>query len=247
MFSPLDQFENHLLRPIYFYFFELSINSVFLGFFFGVTIFCIFFFVATFGGFVIPNRIQSLFELFYSFVISMIYSQTGYLGIVYLPFVFTLFSFIFCLNFVGLVPYGFTVTAQIFTPFFIAFTVNISLLIVGIFKHSYKFIYLFLPSGLSKFLLPFIFCIELFTYLLRTFSLFLRLFANMMAGHTLLNICTLALFAALPTSIIFGFFSFLIVACVLCLELLISFLQAYVFSVLFCVYLNDSLTAAGGH
>lgn len=242
MFSPLEQFENHIFYPVTVVFFELSLSSFSLSLVFSFIFFCMLFVGASARLYLIPSAFQQGLESFYSAVVSMVKSQTGPSGLAYFPYVFTLFTFIFCCNFLGLIPFSFTPTAQIFLPFFLAFTSNIALLIIGFVKNGKDFIKLFIPSGISPFLIPLIFVIELSTYLLRTFSLSLRLFANMMAGHTLLFICSMTLYIGFSSSNIFIFFTgyFLVIA-VFALELLISFLQAYVFSVLFCVYLNDSL------
>jgi F-type H+-transporting ATPase subunit a len=241
-FSPLEQFENHLFTPIRPAFVEVSLSSFSVSLFFSLIFFCMLFGGSSARLYVIPTKFQYIIENFYLAVVSMVKSQTGAAGLHYFPYVFTLFAFIFCCNFLGLIPFSFTPTAQIFLPFFMAFTSNLALLIIGFHKNGLKFLQLFAPSGISPFLVPLIFVIELSTYLLRTFSLALRLFANMMAGHTLLFICSMTLYIGFASSNVLVFLTgYLLVSAVFCLELLISFLQAYVFSVLFCVYLNDSL------
>ena len=243
MFSPLEQFENHLFYPFQFVgIFELSLSSFSISIIFSFLFFCLLLGGAASRLYLIPTPLQFVFENFYLAVVGMIRSQTGSSGLPYFPYVFTLFIFIFCCNFLGLIPFSFTPTAQIFLPFFLAFMSNLALLIIGFYKNGIDFMRLFIPSGISPFLIPLIFVIELSTYLLRTFSLSLRLFANMMAGHTLLFICSMTLYIGFSASNFLIFFTgYLLVIAVFCLELLISFLQAYVFSVLFCVYLNDSL------
>ena len=141
----------------------------------------------------------------------------------------------------GLIPFSFTSTAQIFLPFFLSISANFGLIVLGFYKNKIDFIKLFIPSGISPFLVPLVFVIELSTYLLRPFSLALRLFANMMAGHTLLFICSITLYIGIMSSAFVFFSGIFLVLAVFTLEVLISVLQAYVFSVLFCVYLNDSL------
>lgn len=242
MFSPLEQFENHLFRPFNFFFFEFSISSFSISIVLAFFLFCLLFLINLSRGFLIPSYSQYIAENFYAAIISMIKSQTGPSGLPYFSYVFTIFTFIFCCNFLGLIPFSFTATAQIFLPFFIALSANFGLIIIGFYKNGINFVRLFIPSGISPFLIPLVFVIELSTYLLRPFSLALRLFANMIAGHTLLFICSMTLFIGFTMSSIFIFVSgYFLVMAVFSLELLISFLQAYVFSVLFCVYLNDSL------
>ena len=242
MFSPLEQFENHLFKPFNFFFFEFSLSSFSISMFFALVFFCLLFLLNLSRGHLIPSLSQHTIETFYGAIVSMLKSQTGSSGMPYFPFVFTIFVFIFCCNFLGLIPFSFTATAQIFLPFFMALSANIALVIIGFYKNGINFVRLFIPSGISPFLIPLVFVIELSTYLLRPFSLALRLFANMMAGHTLLFICSMTLYIGFTMSSLFVFTSgYLLVTAVFCLELLISFLQAYVFSVLFCVYLNDAL------
>ncbi len=242
MFSPLEQFENHFFRPFNFFIFEFSLSSFSISMFFVLVFFCLLFLLNISRAHLVPTNSQHLIESFYSFVVSMLKAQTGAAGLPYFPFIFTVFTFIFCCNFLGLVPFSFTPTAQIFLPFFMSLLANFGLVILGFYKNGISFIRLFIPSGISIFLIPLVFVLEVSTYLLRPFSLALRLFANMMAGHTLLFICSITLYLGVTFSSLFVFTSgyFLILA-VLALELLISFLQAYVFSVLLCVYLNDAL------
>lgn len=241
-YSPLEQFENHLFKPFSFLFFEFSLSSFSISMFFAFIFFCLLFLVNISRGHFIPTYTQYVIEFFYGAIVSMLKSQTGSSGLPYFPFVFTLFVFIFCCNFLGLIPFSFTPTAQIFLPFFMALSANLALVVIGFYNNGVNFLRLFIPGGISPFLIPLVFVIELSTYLLRPFSLALRLFANMMAGHTLLFICSITLYIGFSLSSIFVFTSgYLLVMAVFSLELLISFLQAYVFSVLFCVYLNDAL------
>jgi F-type H+-transporting ATPase subunit a len=241
MFSPLEQFENHIFYSIRIFGYDFSLTSFSIALTFSFIFFCLLFLLNLSRSYLIPTQIQYILENFYLFVIGMVRSQTGFSGFAYFPLVITVFIFIFCCNFLGLIPFSFTSTAQIFLPFFLSISLNFGLIIIGLYKHKFTFFRLFIPSGISMFLVPLVFIIEISTYLLRPFSLALRLFANMMAGHTLLFICTITLYIGLVSSaFVFATGLFLVFA-VFSLELLISFLQAYVFSVLFCVYLNDSL------
>lgn len=184
-------------------------------------------------------------EMLYDFVFDMM-RQTGNYpkGVSFFPIFFTVFFLVLVLNVVGLFPFGFTVTGHIVVTFFLAMSFNMSFLILGFQKHGLYFLKLFVPSGVPKVLLPLIIVIELVSYFIRTFSLSLRLFANMMAGHTLLQI--LSGFVLVLASVI-GFFSlfsvipFLLVFAVTGLEIAIAFIQAYVFTILLFIYLNDSL------
>lgn len=240
-FSPLEQFENHLFFPIFLFSYDFSITSFSISLTFSFIFFNLLFLLNLTRLYIIPTPVQYLLENFYLFVIGMLRSQTGFSGFAYFPLVITVFSFIFCCNFLGLIPFSFTSTAQIFLPFFLSLSLNFGLIVIGFFKHGFTFFRLFIPSGISVFLVPLVFVIEISTYILRPFSLALRLFANMIAGHTLLFICSMTLYIGIVSSFFVFATGVLLVFAVFSLELLISFLQAYVFSVLFCVYLNDSL------
>lgn len=140
-------------------------------------------------------------------------------------------------------PFGFTLTAQISLTFFFAFSINLGLIILGFFKHGVNFFNLFITHGVSKFLMVFIFCIELMSYLIRTFSLSIRLFANMMAGHCLLYVFSLFVFYFFYANFLFSSLIVVLIYILLyILELCICFLQAYVFIILICIYINDSLS-----
>lgn len=241
LFSPLEQFENHVFIGFKFANFDFSISSFSVALFFSAIFFSLLFLLNLSRGYLVPTRAQVIIESFYMFIIGMLRSQTGYAGIPYFPLVITIFTFIFCCNFLGLIPFSFTTTAQIFLPFFLSISVNMGLIALGFYKNGTNFVKLFIPSGISPFLVPLVFVIELSTYLLRPFSLALRLFANIMAGHTLLFICSITLYIGIVGSAFVFFSGVLLVLAVFTLEVLISILQAYVFSVLFCVYLNDSL------
>jgi F-type H+-transporting ATPase subunit a len=241
MFSPLEQFENHLFYPLQILGYDFSITSFSIALTFSFIFFCLLFLLNLSRSYIVPTASQYIIENFYLFIVGMVRSQTGFSGFAYIPLVTTIFVFIFCCNFLGLIPFSFTSTAQIFLPFFLSLSLNFGLIVIGFYQHQFTFFRLFIPSGISVFLIPLVFVIEISTYLLRPFSLALRLFANMMAGHTLLFICTITLYIGLVTSAFVFATGVLLVFAVFTLELLISFLQAYVFSVLFCVYLNDSL------
>ena len=140
-----------------------------------------------------------------------------------------------------MLPFSFTLTAHLSITFFLAFSFNIGLIILGFVLNGYKFLYLFKPAGTPVFLLPLIIVIEIVSYLIRTFSLSIRLFANMMAGHCPLFVISSFVFGLLNSSIVFIIPIFFIYFAVFCLEFSIAFLQAYVFTILLSIYLNDSL------
>ncbi len=191
----------------------------------------------------VPTRGQSMAEISYEFVLGMINSTMGKDGLKFLPFIFALFMFILFSNFFGLVPYTFTVTSQIAVTFALTVLVMGMVVVVGFAKHGLGFLKLFVPVApwyLQIFLTP----IEVISFLTRLVSLSVRLFANMLAGHTMLQV-----FAAFVVSLGFagGLLSalsitpFFMILFIMSLELLIAFLQAYVFAILSCIYLNEAL------
>lgn len=191
---------------------------------------------------VLPNKFQSFLELIYYFIYGMLNQQSGFNGRSYFPIFFLTFFWILFSNFIGLFPLSFTITSHIIITFYLAFSFNFGLIFFGFYKHSLNFLKLFVPKGAPAALLPLIVVIEVTSYLLRTFSLSVRLFANMMAGHTLLHILSsFVLKLQFAGFVIFSFLPYIIVMAVMILEFAIAFIQAYVFVILLCIYLKDSL------
>ncbi len=190
---------------------------------------------------IIPSRAQSVAELAYEFVANMVRDNVGSAGMRYFPFIFTLFVFILMLNMLGMLPlghYSFTATSHIIVTFAMAAFVFIGVTLIGFAKHGLGFLKFFVPSGVPPLLLPLLVVIEVISYLTRPISLSVRLFANMMAGHTMLKV-----FGAFVVSLgIFGGWAPLAFMIPFTgLEILVAFLQAYVFAILTCIYLNDAL------
>ena len=195
---------------------------------------------------IIPGRMQSVAELAYEFVANMIRSNTGSEGMKYFPFVFTLFIFILVANLLGMIAvpfvpvfnHPFTVTSHIIVTFALAALVFVVVTGIGFARHGIGYLKLFVPHGVPIWLLPFIVVIELISYLIRPISLSVRLFANMMAGHTLLKV-----FASFIGMLGTASALFIVPAMVAFtgLEFLVAFLQAFIFSVLTCIYLNDAI------
>ncbi|MDR0968514.1 MAG: F0F1 ATP synthase subunit A [Holosporaceae bacterium] len=188
------------------------------------------------NGRLVPNRLQALVEASYEFITNMIDSNIGKEGRRYFPFVFSIFIFILFGNSIGLVPHMFTFTSHIIATFTLASIVFLFITFLGIALHGFHFFNLFAPSGVPKLLLPILVPVEMMSYLARPVSLSIRLFANMMAGHTMIKI--FAGFAA-ALGIFCGLAPIAVDALVLCLETIIAFLQAYIFATLTCVYIND--------
>jgi F-type H+-transporting ATPase subunit a len=245
MYSPLDQFENTLIKPFFFFSVDFSLTFFSVSLFF-LTFFIVSVFIIMFSNpFLIPKPFQYIGESIYEFVYFVQKSQTGHKGRLFFPFFLTIFIFIFCSNLLGLIPYSFTPTAQLVIPLFLSFLCNFSFILIGLYRYRHRFFKLFVPSGVSIYLIPLITLIEFSTYILRTFSLALRLFANIIAGHTLLFICISSVSATYSIGSFFGvLLTFSLVFAVYILELLIAFLQAYVFLVLLSVYLVDSLNSS---
>ena len=186
----------------------------------------------------VPGRWQSMVELSYEFVAKMVRENVGTEGMRYFPFIFALFMFILFCNLIGLVPFTFTVTSHIIVTFALAAVVFIGVTIIGFIRNGAGFLRLFVPSGVPIFLLPLIVIIEFLSYLTRPISLSVRLFANMMAGHTMLKV-----FAGFVVGlgIFLGWLPLAFIVALTALELVIAILQAYVFAILTCIYLNDAI------
>jgi F-type H+-transporting ATPase subunit a len=177
-------------------------------------------------------------ELAYEFVANMVRENVGTAGQAYFPFIFTLFMFVLASNMLGMVPYSFTVTSHIIVTFALATVVFLGVTVIGFIKHGAGFLKFFVPSGVPVALLPLLVVIEVISYLTRPVSLSVRLFANMMAGHTMLKV-----FAGfvIGLGVIGGWAPLAFMVAFTGLELLVAFLQAYVFAILTCIYLNDAL------
>ena len=187
---------------------------------------------------IIPTKIQLITELSYTFVSKMISDTAGPKAKPYFPFIFTLFMFVLFCNMLGMLPYSYTVTSQIIVTFTLASIIFVGVTIIGFISHGARYLKLFVPSGVPLILLPLIIIIEIISYLSRPVSLSVRLFANMMAGHTMLKV-----FGGFVISLgmIGGWLPLSFTVALTGLEILVAFLQAYVFAILTCIYLNDAL------
>ena len=191
----------------------------------------------------VPTRSKSMAEMSYEFVANMIHSATGEDGLKFFPFVFTLFMFVLCCNFFGMVPGSFTVTSQIAVTLALACLVVGLVIVVGFMKHGIGFLKLFVPHA-PWYLLILLVPIEVISFLTRPISLSVRLFANMLAGHTLLVVfagfvVSLGAAGGILTGVALA--PLLMIVAIMLLELLVAFLQAYVFAILTCIYLNEAL------
>jgi len=188
----------------------------------------------------IPNIFQYVYESVITFVIGLIGEQIGKEGYIYFPFIFVLFNFILFSNLLSLVPFGIAITSHIILIMWLSLSICLSIFITGLYIHNIQFLKIFIPEC-PFVLLPLIILIEIFSYIIRAFSLAIRLSANIMAGHTLVFIISSFILNVTKIKFWFFFISFIILLAVLFLELGVAFLQAYVFSVLVCIYLNDAI------
>jgi len=187
---------------------------------------------------IIPSKVQLVSEIFYNFVAKMISDTAGQKAKPYFPFIFSLFMFVLFRNMIGMIPYSFTVTSHIIVTLSLALFIFIAVTLVGFVNHGFKYLSIFVPKGVPVLLLPLIMVIEVISYLSRPVSLSVRLFANMMAGHTMLKV-----FGGFVISLglIGGWLPLAFSVALTGLEILVAFLQAYVFAILTCIYLNDAL------
>lgn len=237
--SPLEQFEVHSLvklPPLAGYNVDFTNASLFMVL--AVLFAALFFHLGIRRGTLVPGRMQSMVEVYYEFIGNMVRENIGTKGRAFFPFIFTLFTFILFANLIGMWPlHGFTVTSHIAVTFTMAIVIFIGATILGFIKHGAHFAHLFVPAGAPKIMLIFLIPIELMSYLARPITLSLRLAGNMMAGHVLLKvvagfIAPMAFFGVLPLALLVAFVGF---------EFLVAVLQAYVFSLLVCIYLNDAI------
>ena len=239
--GPLEQFEIKRIFPLEIFGIDASFTNAALYMVIAVVAICAFLILAMRGRALVPGRWQSMAELSYEYVANMVRDSLGEEGMKFFPWVFTIFMFVLTLNLIGMIPSAFTVTSHLIVTFALAAMVWTTVVIVGFVKNGPSFLRLFVPSGVPWILMPLIVPIEFITFLMRPVSHSVRLFANMMAGHTMLKVFAgfsvafiglWAPLAVLPTIFMVAFTG---------LEFLVAFLQALIFSVLTCIYLKDAL------
>jgi F-type H+-transporting ATPase subunit a len=193
----------------------------------------------------VPGRFQSMAEITYEFVASTIRSNAGAEGMKFFPLIFSIFMFICVSNLVGVIPYAFTLSSHIIITATLALLVFFTVMIYGFYKNGLKFFKIFVPSGIPIYILPLVVFIEVFSFFLRPVSHSVRLFANMLAGHIALKVFA-GFVALLGVSLgavgwIGGIAPLALTIAIYALEILVAFLQAYVFAILTCIYLNDAI------
>ena len=241
---PLDQFKIEPIIPIHIGGVDASFTNSALFMVITIALASAVVIWGTRGRALVPSRWQSMAEISYEFIAGMIDDNVGHEGRDYFPFIFTLFMFIFFGNLLGLIPYGYTFTSQIIVTFAMAAVVFIGVTIIGIARHGWHFLSFFVPHGVPIVLLLLLVPIEVLSYIIRPFTLSIRLFANMMAGHTML-----AIFAGFVAPLLLAAGAIKAFAVVplgvdvllIFLELLVAALQAYVFTILTCLYLRDAI------
>ena len=237
--NPMHQFNVYKIGP------EIKINGIDISFtnaslfmlISGIFI-SLFLLLGTKDRKIVPGKFQLISEMLYNFISKMISDTAGKKAKHYFSFIFSLFIFVLFCNMVGMLPYSFTVTGHIIVTLAFAMFIFIGVTILGFVIHGFKYLKIFVPSGVPMVLLPIIMIIEIISYLSRPVSLSVRLFANMMAGHTMLKV-----FGGFVISLglVAGWLPLTFSVALTGLEILVAFLQAYVFAILTCIYLNDAL------
>jgi len=241
--DPIHQFEIHTILPIKLFGWDVSFTNSSLYMLVAVLLIASFYILSMRARSLVPTRLQSVAEISHEFVAGMLRDSAGQSGMKYFPFVFSLFMFIFAANMLGMIPGAFTVTSHIVVTAALAALVFFTVLVVGFAKNGLHFLKLFVPEGVPILILPLVVAIEVISFLSRPISHSVRLFANMLAGHITLKVFggfvvmllgagSYSLLAPLPLA-----FAVALTA----LEFLVAFLQAYVFTMLTCMYLNDAL------
>jgi F-type H+-transporting ATPase subunit a len=242
--DPIHQFSIHPVIPIQVFGHDVSLTNSGLFMLLAVGLSCLLVAIGARSGEGIPGRMQAMAEMAYEFVAGMVRSSAGEAGMRFFPFVFCIFLFILLANLIGFVPYSFTVTSQIIVTAILALMVFFTVIVVGIAEHGLHFFKLFVPPGVPIYILPLVVAIEIISFLSRPVSHSVRLFANMLAGHITLNVfggfVVMLLGAGAATKLI-AILPFAMTIGLDALELLVAFLQAYVFAMLTCMYLNDAL------
>jgi F-type H+-transporting ATPase subunit a len=241
--DPIHQFDIHRIVPIELFGWDVSFTNSAAFMLLAVLLTTGFFMMATRARSLVPTRLQSVAEITHEFVAGMLRESIGREGMKYFPFVFTLFIFIFVCNMLGMIPGGFTVTSHIVVTAALAALVFLTVLVLGFAKNGLRFLKLFVPSGVPWYVMPLVTLIEVISFLARPISHSVRLFANMLAGHIALKVFGGFVVMLLGAGVYAALMPLplLMAVAITALEVLVAFLQAYVFTMLTCMYLNDAL------
>jgi F-type H+-transporting ATPase subunit a len=244
-YSPFEQFEVIILQRISFFGIDLSFTNLTLFLFISLSVIVFFSHVISKSLNLIPNYWQSVIEIFYGFIFSMLVDQAGKKAKVFFPAIFSVFFFILVNNLLGLIPLSFAVTSHVVITFCLGFGFFVAWVIVAFKTIGLKVFNIFWPTNVPLWLRPLLMVVEILSFSLRPFSLSIRLFVNMLAGHVLLHLVGGSVVLVFSKAAIFSFIPFILLLAVFCLELGIAFLQAYIFSILLCIYLHDSYHVHG--
>jgi F-type H+-transporting ATPase subunit a len=241
--DPIDQFGIHTYVPIHAFGMNFSFTNSAAYMLGAVALISALMLIGAQHGSLVPGRLQALAESSYEFTWNMLRSATGDGGMKFFPLVFCIFMFVLVANIVSLVPYTFAVTAQVIVTAMMSVGVFLLVIVVGISKHGLHFFKLFVPPGVPIYIMPLVVAIEIISFLSRPVSHAVRLFANMLAGHITLKVFGAFVFLLLGAGgwAVISPLPFIMTVAMFALELLVAFLQAYVFAILTCMYLNDAL------
>ena len=238
MDNPLHHFELHTIIPIHLFGLDLSVNQAVIVMWIVVAAVSLFFWATVRSQQLVPTRMQSMGEVSVEFLRALVLENMGERGMRYFPFLVTLFFFILFANLIGLIPGSYTVTSQLFVTGFFAITVFVMSVVIGFSIHGFHYFKILVPPGTPGWLVPFMLPIEIMTQLARPGALAVRLFANMMAGHTVL----IVLFSLVVVGgVLFGWMPLAFTVAVYLLEVLVAFIQAFVFTTLAKVYIGDAI------
>jgi F-type H+-transporting ATPase subunit a len=238
MENPLDHFILHPLIPIHLFGFDLSINQAVVMMWVVVAAVSLFFWAAVRQRRLVPSKIQSLAEMSVDFLRGLVMENMGEQGMRFFPFIVTLFFFILFANLLGLIPGTYTVTSQIMVTALFAIVVYVISLVVGFTVHGFHFFSILVPPGTPGWLLPLMIPIEVVSQVARPVTLAVRLFANMTAGHTILIVLFSLMLAG---GVLIGWLPFAFTVAVYILEVIVAFIQAFIFTILATVYLGDAI------
>lgn len=241
MKSPLEQFDILNIKYFSSAVNDFSLNNIMLPFILIIILFSIFFIILLLkNAKIIPSTLQYILEADYRFIISIIKQQTGLKGLLWTPFIFVIFNFILFSNLLSLIPFGIALTSHLIVILWLSISICISIFSIGLLNYNLKFLHIFIPQC-PFILLPILIPIEIFSYLIRLFSLAIRLAANILAGHTLVHIIITFILNVMKIEFFLSLLILIPLFLILTLEFGVAFLQAYVFTVLISIYLSDSL------
>ncbi len=235
--SPLTQFRIEDIVPLHIGRFDVSFTNSAAMMVAAVLVSTLLLVLAGQPAKLVPGRLQSIGELSYEFIAGMVRDNCGTAGMKYFPWVFSIFMFVLFGNFLGMIPYTFTFTSHIIVTFGLALMVFLTVTVIAFARHGFHFFAFFLPEGTPLAMAPMVIALEILSYFIRPVSLSIRLFANMMAGHTMLKV-----FGSFVIALgFFGVLPFAVNVALTLFEFLVAALQAYVFTILTCLYLKDAI------